>query len=298
MAKFGTDYQALAHHWVYNNDESECYGDRMYSKGDVIYSYGHHFPIAKKDTDVNGDEVFLITTRKHSVTTNKQKWCVISATQGMKRFFVDNVFLCEIGNVDGYISDIKELAILESKARTKDYKPEIGRLLQELKLYVSSFKIDKRRFTKSQKQVINWNLDNPIEDLIVSITGIRNEKVRLQKKKTKKLLTLRIKKAKEDLVKWLDFEVSHFHPYHLDKIYLRFNKSKNLIETSNSANISIEEGRELHNKVKRGRKILGVKLGNYSVVGVSEGSYTIGCTTLTSEVLNDMCKQLKWEEVF
>ena len=51
MNKFGTDYQSCAHSfaWAKQEERGEVYGNRMFFYNDTIYSYGHHFIIAKKD---------------------------------------------------------------------------------------------------------------------------------------------------------------------------------------------------------------------------------------------------------
>jgi hypothetical protein len=47
----------------------------LFIEGDTIYSYGHHFPLARR----NGDGTFWVNPDKYSVTTSKQQSMVRSA---------------------------------------------------------------------------------------------------------------------------------------------------------------------------------------------------------------------------
>ncbi len=51
----------------------------LYFDGDVIYSYGSHFPIARHITNDKGKNAVLFTIRDYSVTTSKHKSMVRSA---------------------------------------------------------------------------------------------------------------------------------------------------------------------------------------------------------------------------
>lgn len=51
----------------------------FYFKGNTIYSYGHHFPIARHVTNDKGDHAILITTRDFSVTTRGHCYMVQGA---------------------------------------------------------------------------------------------------------------------------------------------------------------------------------------------------------------------------
>jgi hypothetical protein len=48
----------------------------LFIEGDTIYSYGHHFPLARR----NSDGTFWVNPDKYSITTSKQ--------QGMVRYAI------------------------------------------------------------------------------------------------------------------------------------------------------------------------------------------------------------------
>lgn len=294
---YNTDYQALAHHWIYNDDYSHCYGYRMYSERDKIYSYGSHYLMGQK-VDIGDERVYVLNSDTHSVTTTKQMWCLKAAIpNGRKLFQVPNAALDHVKNIAYYFEELENSAIKESKARTVDYKPEIISLINTLNNYINTFKCDKRKITKLQKQILEFNLEHNIQDLVELLTGIRNEKVRIAKKKVAKLNKVALENQKELLTKWLNFETNHAYLPLLNKTYLRFNKDRNLIETSTSASVTVEEALLLHAKIERAERLLGSKVGVFKIVEAGK-LFKIGCTTLTRDIMNDMCKQLNVKEVF
>lgn len=62
----------IPHLWMHRTQESARNpGGNLFFEGDTIYSYGHHFPIAKHLVNKHGDKAIAFTTRKYSVTTAK-----------------------------------------------------------------------------------------------------------------------------------------------------------------------------------------------------------------------------------
>lgn len=57
------------------------YGN-LYAEGDTIYSYGAHFPIARRVVDSRGGVSYLLTTRSYSVTTSGHVSSVRQAMAG------------------------------------------------------------------------------------------------------------------------------------------------------------------------------------------------------------------------
>lgn len=72
----------LVHIWAHDTsvDLRNSHGN-VYSVGDTIYSYGHHFPMAKRK-EINGNVVFLINPDSYSSTTSGHQSAVRSACSG------------------------------------------------------------------------------------------------------------------------------------------------------------------------------------------------------------------------
>lgn len=98
--------------------EQDCRSGHMIHEGDTIFSYGHHFPIARRN-----DDVVLLTGRRYSVTTSNHIGLVGFALYNSKDtvFVVDNV-LAEseeehADNIRLMLDDARELVEKSKRAR-------------------------------------------------------------------------------------------------------------------------------------------------------------------------------------
>jgi hypothetical protein len=67
-------------------------GPSFFFRGDTIYSYGQHFPIARHVTGTRGRAAVLFTTRDYSKTTSKHKGEVRGAIPGRFEWLGNNQF--------------------------------------------------------------------------------------------------------------------------------------------------------------------------------------------------------------
>lgn len=78
-----------------SEDNHDGHSLNVFINSDVIFSYGYHFPIAKKTDlhDDNGERIVFFTTRNYSVTTSSHKsdvrWALSS--NGFRIIEVENV---------------------------------------------------------------------------------------------------------------------------------------------------------------------------------------------------------------
>lgn len=82
----------LYHVWAHQRASyGRSTGQRVYFEGPTIYSYGHHFPMAR--LIVKGDKpvAVLLTTRRYSVTTSAHQSEVRSAARHLPQFEVKDV---------------------------------------------------------------------------------------------------------------------------------------------------------------------------------------------------------------
>ena len=81
--------QEVAEVWA-NKTNRHLTGSHMFSSGDTIYSYGHHFPMARQVT-VNEEDYVLLTTRKWSNSTSTHHGCVCRACKRLNVLCVPDV---------------------------------------------------------------------------------------------------------------------------------------------------------------------------------------------------------------
>lgn len=127
--------QMVAHLWAHGTqDHARVQGGRFYFTGAVIYSYGSHFPIARRIARKNGVKVFLFTKRDYSVTTSGHKNTVRRAIPDeVPTIFVHNVPDWEYAEPPAdnshWLRKERELAIREAQGYVDKLKSAKGAAL-------------------------------------------------------------------------------------------------------------------------------------------------------------------------
>lgn len=99
----------LAHSWAHQTQRRGT-GSSFFYEGPTIYSYGHHFPIARIITRKTAGPVVLFTTHGYSVTTTRHKSLALSAVSHLPVYYVADVL--------GHKTDARSLRTLD-KAEAK-----------------------------------------------------------------------------------------------------------------------------------------------------------------------------------
>lgn len=80
----------VAHVWAQRNQEEGRSSNRhFYFKGDTIYSYGRHFPIARFTKDLAGNDCVLITDQSYGISMSRHTSYTLQAIPGAyQRWYV------------------------------------------------------------------------------------------------------------------------------------------------------------------------------------------------------------------
>lgn len=286
MRKVLKNHSEVAHFWA-NKIQPEGFGSSMFFHGDIIYSYGTHFPIAKH-IDNN---LILFTSKGYSSSTGKHKGITRSAIpSGIEVLTVPIVRIASItehfDNIKYFINEIK--TNFSKSERARKYKSlylksglnHIG----NMKRYLEIFKI-KSKLPSGLKKAVNLfiNMDNAeIMEVIKAEQDIQ-KKAELQRKKEQE------KKFLELLPKWKNNEVYNL-PYY-KKQYLRL--VNNEIETSLHVKISIETFKKYYSLLKVGVCLINVKIDHYRVTKQDNNLITIGCHAIPISEINYIANLLK-----
>ena len=141
------DTGEIPHLWAHRTqDEARNRQGNLYFTGDIIYSYGSHFPIARHVANEAGERGVLLTTATYSVTTSSHCSAVRSAIpSGIPVFHVPNV--CHgrysgseltaddhASNLGDYAERIEKNVITSARARlsyTKEWNHEHAACLRD-----------------------------------------------------------------------------------------------------------------------------------------------------------------------
>lgn len=114
---------------------SDGHGSNMFIECDSIYSYGHHFVLAKRI----GLNEYLWNPDGYSSSTGTHKGIVSGALYGRTLWDAPD---CDTGKIAGYyLNEIEDLEVKILKARSA-----LPRYVQEFKCVIEAWKRSKERF--------------------------------------------------------------------------------------------------------------------------------------------------------
>jgi len=265
----------LCHVWAQQTQEIGK-GSSMFFEGPSIYSYGHHFEIAR----FVKDQVILFNPRKYSNTTAKHKLYVSRAIPSGYRVFTVPYFTgtgLTIDNIHYFTNEIK--STLEDASRSWKYKEmhlrDAQRQISDMIDYMTEFNISDTETTLEYKRM---DLLSP--EVMIKLQ--EEDKAR----KAKELI-----KRKKDIAEWLTGEINSISG--LSEIFLRAKNEE--VETTLGAKVPISTAKVLFNMIKAGKPpVHGFQIGHYTVNGYSDGILTVGCHRLKDQEINRFASTMGW----
>ena len=285
--KYVHSFDMVCHLWAHQSQNSaRTSGRQLYFDGDTIYSYGSHFPIARHIKH-RGKTAVLFTTRDYSSTTTGHKHVVFSACQHLTVFYVADIHASHKEHLADYRKRLSNLMGQYAKARSR--KPEIfglmESLVQQANAYAEFFNL-KTRLTlplNTEETVAECNRITALE-----IEARRKREARKEKEREEEL-----KKAEEDLQKWISGE-SNSLPYNAYYLPVRLRIKEDELQTSKGAQIPLDHAIKAFRIIKRlydkgetyKRNGHTIHLGNFPLDEIDkEGNVTAGCHIISrSEV--------------
>lgn len=263
----------IAHLWANKlQDSARNSGSNFFFEKNIIYSYGHHFPIAKHVTNENGNSAILFTERRYSNTTAKHISIVRSACSHKDLIFCCNPENSHDANFNFWLHEVHNIAASLPKAK----KPE--KYLNEIS-YVS---------TKVNAYASFFSLPIPVTLQAALSIGSKDEYQQYSEKKAqyeKQELARKKKDAdkthKKELSKWLNYEVNRLYNRNgFD--YLRLSGDR--IETTQAVKIPYEIGKRLYAAIKENKLNVGDKVLDYEVLSTGK-EIKIGCHNFKTSYL-------------
>jgi hypothetical protein len=271
MKKVNTPQQTA--HLFANKLQSEARTQtrNLFFYNEKIYSYGHHFCIAKHH---NGE--LLFTLRGYSNTTAKHIQHVRNASSHINKIYCYYPNGSTLENFTAWINEAeKNIDKLANARKPEKYIFELQKINQYAKRYAEA-------------------LNTKIPALLSKITDIsdKNDISEYLAKKQKiadKEARKRAEIHKHALKEWRDFKISSL--YERDGFdYLRYNKEKQRFETSQRVEIPLALGLKLYDKIKNGVQF--DKVLNYSVKEINKNFIQVGCHKITIKEINTIIKTI------
>lgn len=276
----------LAHNWAYQTKEHGR-ASSMFYEGDSIYSYGHHFKIARI---YKPDNFVLFTSRSYSSATAKHKSRVHSAVSHLTVITVPNVDAVDNSahetNLSYLIKEIEENLQKSVRARTNSeyYANEADELLMKMKYYISLLKVNLNKLDKTLVKTVKDYLKREGKLLSPEVKQAIADKL-------KQAQIRAIEKRKEDIADFHNFKRDSIHG--INKAFLRYNIVFEKIETSLNVSVPSRLCRVLYNKIKSGQDVKGFKLEQYTVISLN-GDLKIGCHNIPRSEIDYIANVLNW----
>jgi hypothetical protein len=283
------DIYAVAHHWANRIGES-AKASNLFFENENIYSYGHHFLIAKLVTNQRGERAVLITGRTYSRSTSAHVTIVRNASNHLDKLAVPDPDLSKEDLFEKWYGEIRNIAdSLAGARKPQKHILEIGRVFDEAKRYADFFGYEVPEVLVKAGEIRN---SGQYHDLLQQERELR----KVQEKRAQ-AEALRLQKLK--LKGWRKFEI-HYVSTADGFDYLRFNKANQTIETTQRVEFSLAAGRQLYGLVltniqKGGCTHCGETfLGRYSITEINDKFIRVGCHKVSLTEIKSFAKKQGW----
>lgn len=283
----------VGHDWFYCNKNVVDQGAKnFFHDGTTVYSYGSHYPIARK-LGFKFDDVVLFTidgsgiinTSSYGSTTAHHVSIVRRAIPNyIDVIFVDNVNAKNkkehLHNYENNMKLIKgivlDIAVGRNGSGIQNERVwSVKKVVQQMNKYTKLFKLGKRQID------IEKILDkDAIKKAKVKQELFLKKIIASQKKRTAQI----IQENQQKIEDWKNGKRAQV-PYAIKECFLRINGD--VVETSKGAKIELDHAIKLFSYVKcvnAGKLDFQKKhFGTYTLISVNEKKITIGCHTIKIE---------------
>lgn len=283
----------LAHHWWYNTDPAAVgHASNFYWSGDTIYSYGPHFPIARKTK-----QGVLYNRNRFSQTTSKHQLYVRCAIpRGMSVVEVDNVNAHTVKEhrnnrdllLQGIIYELDKAGYAPEKVKV----PVRRKLIFELnnyKLYCKKFNMPEIPARTDVVLPKGWkkHFDSNILQVLEDLESEHQFKVGERRAANRHIGSIEDsqEKAKTEIEAWKKHKRKSI--FRRAVAFLRISKDGDHVETSQGVTVTKDQflkGYVLLSRIDAGSEELGGKVADrYDIQGVSEKYVQVGCHNIPRE---------------
>lgn len=287
MKKVFSTHAQLAHVWA-NQLQDEGRAANMFFYGPVIYSYGHHYEIARFIEAPNGEKVCFINSNGYSNSTAKHTNHVSRAIpQNVQRFHVpfvreggfyyrnnESISVEKLGGViAAMLVECKNSIHDQLKARSQyHYFSNAARTYSDIEKICVLFDIE------LPNKPENWA---EAEAKAKHLEATTEQRQRIAEQK-------RAEKNAELLAKWLNYEY-HGQIYEVP-VHLRISKDGTMIETTQGAKVENAAALRLLAKLRKGEDVKGETINGFTVIENNLDHVKIGCHTISWPVIDQFFK--------
>lgn len=319
-------FDEITHLWANQTQEEARCGNGFF-EGEIIYSFGRHFPIARIYTDKKGNKTVFFTTQGYSSTTSKHIYSTWNACSHLPRLQMHTVIQHDVTfgemtyqhrqNISSFVLNIKSsINRFKSARENKKYAlSDLSSFVKRFDDYVTFFEL-------------NSKIDSDTKSLIVVAKSDKWQKEieEYEKKKAQRLADPKLQEKREkarkyreekelklnaeQIEKWRNFEAHR--PYIQKRRYnyfnnsrpdlMRYNAEKERIETSQGVQIPIELAHRFYRYIKIvlergsciGAETCQYQIAGYTVQEITNEHIKVGCHRITQTEIELMATKMNW----
>lgn len=280
-----TNYE-ICHDFVHSTKDSErscnVFYETSYKGERVLYSYGHHFAIARQFST----DTYFFTTRKYSVTTGKHVSDARCALSHASLIFCPYPDGTAAANFDYWLKSLQGLEKELARARNKESRAsEIKRIIAQVRAYCAVLGEKLPRFVRTFAAVA---------DKVQPRQKTAREIARENRKREEER-----KKSAERVKDWEDGKNVHLSYTETEKnVPLRIEPHKGyyIIKTAKGVSCNIQLAKTFYYKLKSGElhpyELVETGTAHYRVRDVTAEFVQIGCHKFNRAYLDKFYNKL------
>jgi hypothetical protein len=271
---FSSNYDCIHAFAQRSQDKGRSSSGNVFFERNTLYSYGHHFELAK----FVGENLVLINDTSYSVYTSKHQSITRQALRQYQHIYISS---WDIMKVNSRLETLKDKL---SKAK----KPEI---------YISEALNLIQAHKESQAIYPNKSVSYTFElPKLQEYEALFNNSVNVEKLKERQA---KIRQEQQEMFQQFKTAFINFKPYEALKWkakskydLIRISSDNQFIETSQNVKIDISEAKKLYKALSMEIDIVGQKIGYYTI-HANRGSYLkIGCHNIKLNHIHETMQTL------
>jgi len=298
----GTSNYSVAHNWAHQSGKC-CSGSNFFYEGDTIYSYGHHFPVAKL-VEVKGETIVLFNSDSYSIRTSKHQNYARRAASHLKRFTVPDVEASRPDSHEDNVGWLLEQSVSELQ-KAKRARKYTDKHLSCARGYYDEAEEYHRTFLPRRK----WrhSFESVSEELLAKAERERKAREKAERKRRREAEEM----AREYLKDWLTDPTMWTiwgSGMHLIPVEMRMggrdwegqDVKDMVVETSHGARVPLHDALYLYElcckcrERGRGMDSFSRKVGSFAPSSIDgDGNATVGCHDIRFEAMERLYVELK-----
>lgn len=287
----------VCHKWAHNYGPSDSFScGNLFSEGNTIYSYGRHFPMAKRIDS----KTVLFTTNTYSNTTAKHLSWTFGAIPGACTIFnVADVNAdsqeSHLKNVVAMLESVFDLAKKQKKARSYDYSGGISETLANAAKYAERFEVDLSGLQDWARKM----MDTTDVDALLGLSVDRKNAIQAENEARERR---ELAQKEANLALWRTNDYNGWQLPNTAITYLRIAANGD-IETSRHITIEAKQAKALWKKVSslksKGKEWVTnghkIEIAGYNLNKITaDGDIIAGCHHIPYSESEAIAKALNW----